>query len=66
MPNLDGFELTKRIKEEKKFSDIPVIALTTLSSDIEIQRGKEAGIDNYQIKLDRDKLLKSIRSYLNY
>ena len=65
MPKLDGFELTKRIKKNSKFSHLPVIALTTLASDIEIQKGKDSGIDNYQIKLDRDKLLKNIRQYLS-
>ena len=65
MPKIDGFELTKMIKSNNKFSHLPVIALTTLASDIEIKRGKESGIDSYQIKLDRDKLLKNIKSCLN-
>jgi two-component system chemotaxis sensor kinase CheA len=65
MPNLDGFELTRRIKTDKRFSHLPVIALTTLTADIELKKGKEVGIDEYQIKLDREKLIKSISTHLN-
>ena len=64
MPNLNGFELTRRIKGHPDFSHLPVIALTTLAGDEDVQRGREVGIDDYQIKLDREKLMKSILNYL--
>jgi two-component system chemotaxis sensor kinase CheA len=64
MPNMNGFELTKRIKGHPAFSHLPVIALTTLAGDEDVQRGHEVGIDDYQIKLDREKLLKSISTHL--
>jgi two-component system chemotaxis sensor kinase CheA len=64
MPNMNGFELTKRIKGHPAFSHLPVIALTTLAGDEDVQRGHDVGIDDYQIKLDREKLLKSISTHL--
>ncbi|MDY6862887.1 MAG: chemotaxis protein CheW, partial [Thermodesulfobacteriota bacterium] len=64
MPNLDGLGLTQKIKTDEKFSHLPVIALTTLASDEDILRGKDAGVDDYQIKLDKEKLLASISSIL--
>ncbi|MGD9211130.1 MAG: chemotaxis protein CheW, partial [Desulfobacteraceae bacterium] len=64
MPNLNGFELTKKIKSEPAYSHLPVIALTTLAGEEDVRRGKEVGIDDYQIKLDREKLLQSIYSFL--
>ena len=36
---------------------LPIIALTSLAGDEDIARGKAAGIDDYQTKLDRDNLL---------
>jgi len=64
MPNMDGFELTKHIKGDQRFAALPVIALTSLASDENVARGKEVGIDDYQIKLDREKLLQSIDDHL--
>lgn len=64
MPRLDGFSLTKIIKSDSRFSRLPVIALTSLASDEDIERGKEVGVDEYQIKLDRDNLIKAVRNFV--
>jgi two-component system chemotaxis sensor kinase CheA len=64
MPNMDGFALTKKIKANPVYSHLPVIALTTLAGEEDISRGKKVGIDDYQIKLDREKLMRSIHSFL--
>lgn len=47
MPNVDGFELTRRIRSDKRFNDIPVILVTTLSSDEDRKRGLELGANAY-------------------
>ncbi len=65
MPNMDGFELTRRIKNDPRFSHLKVIALTSLASDAHIEKGKSVGIDDYEIKLDREKLMTVIRQHLN-
>ncbi|MBF0241602.1 MAG: chemotaxis protein CheW [Desulfamplus sp.] len=65
MPNMDGFELTAKIKKDPALSHFNVIALTSLASDAHVKRGKEVGIDEYEIKLDRENLMKLIRRYLN-
>ncbi len=64
MPNMDGFELTEKIKRHASFSHLPVIALTTLAGEEDIARGKQVGIDDYQIKLDREKLMISIHGFM--
>jgi len=65
MPNMDGFEFTKRIKNDPTYSHLTVIALTSLASEAHIEKGKTVGIDDYQIKLDREKLMKTVRKHLN-
>ena len=65
MPNMNGFELTRKIKSNSKFKHLPVIAVTSLSEEKHKIEGLKAGIDDYQLKLDRDRLLKSIQNYLN-
>jgi two-component system, chemotaxis family, sensor kinase CheA len=64
MPNMDGFTLTEKIRADDRFSDLPIIALTTLAGEGEVAKGKAVGIDDYQIKLDREKLLNTVNHYL--
>jgi two-component system, chemotaxis family, sensor kinase CheA len=64
MPNMDGFALAKKIKNHPAYAHLPVIALTTLAGEDDIKRGKQVGIDDYQIKLDREKLMRSIHGFL--
>lgn len=66
MPNMDGYELTQRIKTDDRFRGIPVVALTSLSSDEHKKRGREVGIDEYLTKLDRDSLALTITNLLNH
>lgn len=65
MPNMDGFEFTKRIKSDPTYSHLSVIALTSLASEAHIEKGKSVGIDEYEIKLDRERLMAVIRQYMN-
>jgi two-component system chemotaxis sensor kinase CheA len=50
MPGMNGFELTAKIKNDPRFNQIPVILVTSLSSDFDKQRGLEAGANAYIIK----------------
>ncbi|MCK8601548.1 hybrid sensor histidine kinase/response regulator [Desulfoferrobacter suflitae] len=65
MPKLDGFDLTRRIRNHDRLSGLPVIALTTLADDQDIERGRALGVDDYQIKLDKEKFIESVRNLLN-
>jgi two-component system chemotaxis sensor kinase CheA len=60
MPILGGLELTRRIRGDGRFDNLTVIALSSLAGDLEIARGMEAGVSEYQVKLDQDLLLASI------
>jgi len=64
MPNLDGYELSEKIRKDKRFANLPIIALTTMAGEEDIARGEAVGIDDYQIKLDREKLMRSVHNYL--
>ncbi len=64
MPNMDGIEMTRRIRAEEKYKDIPVIALTSVAAEEIQQKAMEAGVDEYLIKLDRERVLERIAYYL--
>ena len=61
MPRLDGLALTRQIRADGRFTGLPVIALSSLAGEEEIARGMAAGVDEYQIKLNKDELTESIR-----
>ena len=64
MPRLTGLELTKRIRSDTRFAGIPVIALSSLAGEDDVSRARELGVDVYQVKIDREHLLESVRSLL--
>ncbi|MBU1221446.1 chemotaxis protein CheW [Myxococcota bacterium] len=60
MPHLDGIGLLDRVRRSGKYNNLPVMAVTSLDDDKSVQKGIEAGFDAYELKLDREKLLKSV------
>ena len=64
MPNMNGFELTQRIRSDSKYSKLPIIALTTLASAEDIAKGKSVGVNEYHIKLDKERLMVSVHDYI--
>lgn len=50
MPEMDGIEVTSRLKNDFQTSHIPIILLTALSSDSLKLRGSECGADAYIMK----------------
>jgi DNA-binding response OmpR family regulator len=47
MPKVDGFELTRRLRAEAVTSRMPIIVLTARAQDADVQRGFDAGADDY-------------------
>jgi two-component system chemotaxis sensor kinase CheA len=64
MPRLTGLGLTQRIRSEPRLASLPIIGLTSLAGEEDIAKGKAAGITDYQVKLDRDKLLAGLNDLL--
>lgn len=64
MPAMNGYDLCRRIKRDDRFHQLPVIALTSLAGEADVQRGREAGVDIYQVKMDREKLLEAVDRFL--
>lgn len=62
MPRLDGFELTSRVRQDKRYADIPVILVTSLDSPADKARGIEVGADAYIVKskFDQGNLLETV------
>ncbi len=50
LPNMDGFDVLKRLKANKETSSIPVILLTNLSQKQDVEQGLSMGADDYLVK----------------
>jgi two-component system chemotaxis sensor kinase CheA len=50
MPSLDGLSLTTKIRQHPEYRDLPIILVTTLSSDEDRRRGANAGANAYIAK----------------
>lgn len=50
MPRLNGYEACKMIKANEKTAHIPVIFLSAMGQDTEIDKGFEAGASDYLLK----------------
>jgi signal transduction histidine kinase/CheY-like chemotaxis protein len=50
MPGMDGYETIRRIREEARFADLPVIALTARSSQEDRRQCQEAGASDIIVK----------------
>jgi len=62
MPKMSGIEFLKIIKNDDKFRDIPVIALTTSQNNFDIAECFWHGIAGYVIKpIDYRKFVKALR-----
>jgi two-component system chemotaxis sensor kinase CheA len=64
MPNMNGFELTQRIRKDDKYFKLPIIALTTLASAEDVAKGQAVGVNEYHIKLDKERLMVSVHDYI--
>ncbi len=60
MPEMDGCTLTRQLRSDPRFKDVPVIMYSSLTSDENAKRGIEAGVDTYVKKFDAESLSKAI------
>ncbi len=50
MPRLDGLSLTRKLREQPQFKTMPILVLTTESSDLMKQAGRAAGATGWLVK----------------
>lgn len=65
MPNMDGLELIKKIRDDKKHRFTPIVMLTTESSEEKKRAGREAGASGWIVKpFKPEQLLKVVKMVL--
>lgn len=64
MPGMDGYVLTRKIKDDPRMKDIPVVMHSSLSADANVTIGKSVGVDAYVAKFDPRELAKTLEPFL--
>lgn len=58
MPEMNGLELVKKVRAEKKYEDMPIIMVTTEGGKAEVITALKAGVNNYIVKPFTPQILK--------
>jgi CheY-like chemotaxis protein len=65
MPKVSGFEICRKLKSDEKTRDIPIVMVTALNEMGDIERGVEAGTDDFLSKpISKLELLTRVKSLL--
>ena len=61
MPGLNGFQLTRKLRQDERFAETPIIIVTSLAKEEHRREGLEAGANAYIVKgeFDQNKLLET-------
>lgn len=66
LPKIDGYAVTKRLKDQKEFKNIPIVALTAHAMRGDREKALEAGCEGYISKpINVRELPELIMSYLS-
>ena len=67
MPVMDGFEFVKKVRENRKYQNLPIIFVTSLSEKENIERGLEFGVYDYIVKpVEKTMVYLKIKNAINF
>ncbi|HEX9876591.1 MAG TPA: response regulator, partial [Gammaproteobacteria bacterium] len=63
MPRMNGFDLTAKIRSDRKLAELPVVLVTALEAREDRERGIDVGANAYLVKssFDQSDLLEAVR-----
>ena len=66
MPNIDGFKLINTIRNDPQYKNLPIIILSSLSKENDIEQGMKAGANSYLIKpFNQKRIQYEVAKYLS-
>ena len=67
MPNMDGFEFIKALRENQGYHELPVIILTSLTDEVSKDRGAGLGVNSYLTKpFSIEKIQYEVSKYVSW
>lgn len=64
MPDISGYEFCESLRRDTRFRHMPIIALSAVVTPASIEKGRQAGFDDYVAKFDRPGLLAALKDVL--
>lgn len=66
MPKKDGFSTLQDLRADKRFKNIPIIVLSNLGQDDDIQKAKSLGATDYMVKANMSlrEVVEKVNEYL--
>lgn len=64
MPRMDGFAFVEEVRKKPLYKDMPIMAVTSLAGEKDREKALRAGVDDYQIKMDREELVRAAKKLL--
>ncbi|MEZ5841979.1 MAG: chemotaxis protein CheW [Hyphomicrobiales bacterium] len=61
MPGMNGFQFAEAVRSDSTMKQIPIIALSALATPAAIERGRQAGFDDFVAKFDRPGLIAALK-----
>jgi two-component system chemotaxis response regulator CheY len=67
MPNMDGFELIRALRENLQYKDLPVIILTSLTDEVSRETGAKLGVNSFLVKpFSLEKIQYEVAKYVSW
>ncbi|HTO93256.1 MAG TPA: response regulator [Bacteroidota bacterium] len=67
MPNMDGFEFIRSLRENPQYRDLPVIILSSLGDRDSMAAGRELGVQSYLMKpFSLEKIQYEVSKYISW
>jgi two-component system chemotaxis sensor kinase CheA len=64
MPGMSGFEFAEAVKNDSRWSEVPMVALSAFATSKDLARGREVGFKDYVSKSDRGALVATLHETL--
>ncbi|MFH1289018.1 MAG: hybrid sensor histidine kinase/response regulator [bacterium] len=66
MPNMDGWELTRKLKQDEKYKNLPIIMVTSLENPEDKKKGIDLGANAYIMKseFEQDRFVQLIETFI--
>ena len=64
MPVVDGWDFIRNFRKEFRQLNVPAIALTSLDTEEARLKARESGFDYYEVKLDREHFINTVKQAL--
>jgi DNA-binding response OmpR family regulator len=66
LPKMDGFELLEQVNKDARLKKIPIVIMSNLGQDSDVEKGKRLGAVDYIVKSDTtlEHVIETINKYL--